>query len=589
MSKPTIKRKNISALCIVLFSSVAGLWSNAALGQATPHYNVLFIAVDDMNNRASVFGFPTVLTPNLQRLRKRGTVFTNAYCQFPMCNPSRTSLLSGWRPDKTGVYNNDTRPRSVMGPDVKFLPEYFKMYGYHTERVGKILHGDFENDIAWDYSDSLYIGELRYDEGSQSLTGKKDGGGSWWVTSSPDDSTANGVLVRRMLGRMRLNPPQPFFMALGLTVHNPFTPSISYWNVYGDPAAPQLLPVNRQGQKNGLSGNGSSNIVLPATPAGDRSDVPPVAFPSQVLKSTTEWQNTVHAYYAEVTGMDKQLGLIFDELERKGLWDSTVIVFWSDHGQHLGEHEGTWLKNTLFEESVKAPLIVCVPGKRPAVSKALVEMVDIYPSMAAICGLPAPAGMEGTSFLPLLDNPARPWKRAAFTQVQRYNNPPVNEYGLVTSQYRYNSWGKDGEELYDHKTDPFEYVNQVLNPSYATILSNMRKLMAGGWTRVLPPADPVAINAVTTTNDALQKTGELKVYPNPSKGEKIFVELQSEYNESVHIVVHNSAGKIVQQMTNFLHTGNNILSFSAAERAAGVYTIAIKGKQLSATSLFVLQ
>lgn len=589
MFKTYSKRKTFSAFYFVLFSSVIGLCSNAVYAQSTSHYNVVFIAVDDMNNKAAVFGFPSVLTPNLQRLKKRGTVFTNAYCQFPMCNPSRTSLLSGWRPDKTGVYTNDTRPRSVMGPDVKFLPEYFKMYGYHTERVGKILHGDFENDIAWDYSDSLYIGELRYDEGSQNLTSKKDGGGSWWVTRYPDDSTANGVLVRRMLGRIALNPPQPFFMALGLTVHNPFTPSINYWNVYGDQSAPQLLPVNRQGQKDGLSGSGSGNIALPNTPAGDRNDVPPVAFPSQVSKSVTEWQNTVHAYYAEVTGMDKQLGLLFDDLERRGLWDSTVIVFWSDHGQHLGEHEGTWLKNTLFEESAKAPLIVCMPGKRAAVSKALVEMVDIYPSLAEICGLPAPTGMEGLSFVPLLDNPALPWKRAAFTQVQRYNNPPVNEYGVVTSQFRYNSWGIEGEELYDHKADPFEYVNQALNPAYAKTLTNMRRLLAAGWTSVLPKSSSVSISAVNVASNAVQKSAGIKVYPNPSNGEKIFIELNTAYNENADIVIYNSAGKIVQQFKNYLHAGNNVYTFTAADKAAGVYTLEIKGKQFNATSMFVIQ
>ena len=590
MSVPMIQRNKISPFLLLLFCAFSFFSSNILLAQS--NYNVMFIAIDDMNERAAVFGYPEVLTPNLQRLKNRGVVFTNAYCQFPMCNASRTSLLSGWRPDKTGVYSNDTRPRSVMGQEVKFLPEYFKMYGYHTERVGKILHGEFENDITWDYSDSLIIDELSYANNSGNLTSKRDDPGLWWVMNVPDDSTVNGFLAGRMLQRMQMQPPQPFFLALGLTVHNPFSPALKYWNMYGDSSVQQLLPVDRRGTISGLTGNGSGNIALPGTPAGDRGDIPAIALPVQGNKTTEEWQNAVHAYFAEVTGMDAQLGLILDEMDRQGLWENTVVVLWSDHGQHLGEHEGTWLKNTLMQESDRMPLIVCVPGKQPGTTKALVELVDIYPSLAEICGLPAPTGMEGSSFVRLLDNVKTPWKRAAFTQVIRYDT--INEYAVVTKQFRYNSWGTDGEELYDHATDPFEYTNLATNPAYISVLKKMRKILAQGWVRSLPPetaAKSTVLNNENINAVSLQKNdvSAIKVYPNPSNGGRIFVEFKSDYTENIQVTIYNSEGKAVLKTVTEARPGSNQLLFRLAHFAAGVYNIELRGARTRREAKFVIE
>lgn len=534
--------------------------------QANPRYNILFIIMDDMSQKSAVFGYPEVLTPNLQRIAQRGVVFKRAYCQFPLCNPSRTSLLSGWRPDKTGVFDNRTRPRSVMGQEVKFLPEYFSLYGYHTERVGKVMHGTYQNEIAWDYSDPTNANDQSKDSDP----------GSWWVTNLPDDSTINGVYAGIMIQRMQLLPPQPFFLALGLTVHSPFTPSLKYWNMYGDPSVQQLLPINKEGGTGNLVGNGSGNIKLPATPPGDRNDVPPIAFPVQVQKTTEEWQNAVHAYYAEVTEMDAQLGLVLDEMDRQNLWQNTVVVFCGDHGVHLGEHEGAWAKNTLFEESGLVPLIVSVPGNAPGTSNALVESVDLYPTLAEICSLPPPSGIEGSSFVRLLENTRTPWKRAVFTQVRR---DTLKARSAITKQYRYNSWGTFGEELYDHATDPFEYTNLAANPAYLSVLIRMRKILAQGWTRSLPPAGNSRSEVIADyTNKTPNKLApEIKVFPNPSSG-NIVVAFNSKQAGNVLVTVYDNTGKVVFSATKIINEGNVMMPLQLAGLAAGLYSMELKNK-----------
>lgn len=226
-------------------------------------------------------------------------------------------------------------------------------------------------------------------------------------------------------------------------------------------------------------------IILPQTPQGDRNDVPSVAFPGQQLMNDTDWKNTIHAYDAEVSQIDAQLGIVLDELDRQQLWKNTVVVFLADHGQHLGEHEGTWRKNTLFEESLHVPLIVCMPGKLPGVCNQLVELVDLYATLSELCGLPAPPESEGSSFAPLLDNPAFEWKNAVFAQVARAG--PNDGTSITTKEYSYNSWGPAGEELYDHGNDPHEYSNLSAVNADTVLINKMRAMLAGGWTNAMPP------------------------------------------------------------------------------------------------------
>src|SRR3954465_7291412 len=241
--------------------------------QNTSRYNVLFIAVDDMNDRCSFLGNSEVLTPNLKRLVSHGVVFTHAYCQYPMCNASRTSLLSGWRPDKTQIFSNSVRPSSILVSSVIYIPEYFKQYGYHTERYGKIMHGLYENDCSWDYAepaegddgDDLAMKNL---SSSSTAPSNKDAGGDWWINDEVDSITNDGIEARHLLARMRQPQTQPFFYALGFhSPHNPFTPGLDYWNFNGDASFQELLPVDEIGTLTNLEGNGSGSIVIPQTPA----------------------------------------------------------------------------------------------------------------------------------------------------------------------------------------------------------------------------------------------------------------------------------------------------------------------------------
>jgi uncharacterized sulfatase len=339
--------------------------------QVKPKYNVLFIAIDDMNDRVDFLGSPEVPAPNIQRLLKQGMLFKYAYTQFPICSPSRTAILTGWRPDKTGVFNNGTRPRDVLSSTVKFLPEYFKQHGYRIERYGKIMHTSFENDITWDYAEPKESGgsELSI----QFVTDKKFlPAASWWVTDIIYDSLLDdGKRARHLVNRLKQPQTQPFFYALGLiSPHYTFTPSLKYLNKNGDPTTKELLPKDVNGtMDNSFKGNGSKNIVLPLTPANDRDDVPSIAFSNfskSVIKPDSEWRRTIHAYDAEVSQMDAQLGRVLDELDRQHLWDNTIVVFWSDHGQHLGEHLGLWRKQTLFEESLHTLSLFVYRGKKEA-------------------------------------------------------------------------------------------------------------------------------------------------------------------------------------------------------------------------------
>ena len=472
---------NIPVLTLCLFIQPCSLQA-----QASQKYNVLFIAVDDMSDRCSFLGNPEVKTPNLQRLVNRGMVFKNAYTQYAMCNPSRTSLLTGWRPDKTHVYSNFQRPSSVMGTDVVYLPEYFHNNGYRTERYGKIMHGLYEDDCTWDYAEPFETGGDKKRRNSNELAPSSTlKGGDWWIIDVPDSTLSDGIEARNLVKRMQQPEQFPFFYGFGVHTHNPFNPSLPYWNLNGNPSVQVHLPINKSGTMSSFTGNGSGPIIIPETPVNDRNDVPSIAFPSApIIKTNEEWKNTIHAYDGEVAQMDAQLGLVLDELDRQNLWDNTIVVFWSDHGQHLGEHEGTWLKNTVFEEALHVPLIVCVPGKPAGECSGLVELVDLYPTLSELCGLPAPQGMEGYSFAALLDNPTLPWKRAVFSQVKRSST--VMGRTIRTSQYRYTSWGTLGEELYDHVADPHEYTNLATNATYAAVLNNMRTILAEGWTKSLP-------------------------------------------------------------------------------------------------------
>src|SRR5690348_3152481 len=316
--KPKILDKKFYFFVILYLSASPFLFSQTTQLQARPQYNVLFIIYDDMNDRLSFTGWPEVKTPNMQRLLSHGMLFTHVYTQYPSCNASRTSLLSGWRPDHTNVFNNNTRPSTVISPTVKYLPTYFKNFGYNIERYGKIMHASYENDITWDHAEPP--------EKMESIVANaaSDGypPGTWWVLDDDDSVRADVQRTTHLINRLRQTRTKPFFYGLGFTLtHDPFSPRLKYWNKIGDATVQELLPKDTSGTTSpSFKGNGSGNIVLPSTPTNDRADVPAIAFNyMQLIKPNNEWKRTIHAYDAEVAETDAQLGLVLDELDRQKL------------------------------------------------------------------------------------------------------------------------------------------------------------------------------------------------------------------------------------------------------------------------------
>jgi len=601
-----INKYNYSLLLLMSFI----LQIHTVPAQLKHNYNVLFIAVDDMNDRIDFLGSPEVNAPNMQRLLKHGMLFTHAYSQFPLCNPSRTAVLTGWRPDKTGVFDLATHPRSVLSPEVKFLPEYFKQYGYRIERYGKIMHNSFENDIMWDYAEPPEIKE----RSDTSLVPP----GSWWVTNVLNDSVLyDGKRASHLVQRLKQSQTQPFFYALGLvSTHESFTPRLNYWNRIGDPLIQELLPEDANGTTDAsFKGNGSSNIGLPSTPANDRDDVPPIAFSNfseTINKPDSEWRRTIHAYEGEVFQMDAQLGLVLDEIDRQQLWKNTIIIFWSDHGQHLGEHLGLWRKQTLFEESLHVPLIVCAPGKRTGICSKFVELEDIYPTLLELSSLPLLSNLQGSSFVPLLDDPDFKWKRAVFSQQKRVLNDSLILMGrsIRTEQYRYTSWDTLGEELYDHCSDPHEYTNLAGNTNYKSILDSMRKILDGGWEKSSPPlyelktfykdldkdgygnfndsihayAKPIGYVAdhsdCNDSNANIYPTprsscNSLSLYPNPSNG-NITVTYHSNVIGKISLIIFDARGKLVFTSSDVVDTkGSLVKKLNLFNFQSGAYYLSI--------------
>ncbi len=435
--------------------------------QAARKRNVLLIAVDDLNNRLGCYGDPLVKSPNIDRLAARGVRFDRAYCNYPLCNPSRTSLLSGRRPETTRILDNMTPPRTHLG-SVEFLPEYYRRHGYFTARVGKIAHGRFEDAVSWDVSE--FARGRAPEDAPPAANQRQEGGGlklSWVMTNNEDADEPDGRTARRIARLLEEKRDQPFFLGAGF--HKPHLPWVApkkYFDMY---------PPEK--------------IELPRTPANDLEDIPRLALThtsGDETMTAAERRMAIAAYHAATTFMDAQVGVLLDTLDRLKLWDNTVVLLFGDHGWHLNDHHGLWRKSTVFEESARAPLIVAAPGRKAdAVSSRLVEFVDIFPTLVELCGLPLPEGLEGLSMSPLLDNPGQPWKKAAFTVVRRGRD--VLGRSARTDRYRYTEWGSEAvAELYDHETDPHEWTNLAKDPRHAETLTRMRKVLTDGWRSALP-------------------------------------------------------------------------------------------------------
>ena len=473
-------KSNPSQLAI-LGSLVLGLLVFALPTMAAQRLNVLFIAVDDLGNVLGPAERAGLKTPHLDRLAATGVRFDRAYCQIPLCNPSRASVLTGLRPDATGVFDLDQHFRATV-PEVVTLPQLFRSHGWFTARVGKIFHYDVPKGIGTDGLDdkaswAQVVNPKGRDVAEEPLITNPtparpvSAALSWHAAEGSDEEQTDGLIATEAIQLMEQRRGEAFFLGVGFfRPHTPFVAPKKYFAMY---------PLE--------------GIRLPVSPAGDRDDIPLVAFahnntsPNYGLDEVT-CRQALQAYYASVSFVDAQIGRVLGALDRLGLAERTLVVLWSDHGYHLGEHGGVWQKRTLFEESARAPLLIRAPGAKGngRACPRIVEFVDIYPTVAGFCGLTPPKTIAGRSLLPLLEDPARAWDGSAVTQILRPGNgTPLMGRSIRTERWRYTEWaeGRLGTELYDHAADPQEFNNLALSPAakdVVTALQNLLKAKASG-------------------------------------------------------------------------------------------------------------
>ncbi|HOD51719.1 MAG TPA: sulfatase [Candidatus Hydrogenedentes bacterium] len=475
--------------------------------------NVLFLAVDDLKPNLGCYGDPIAITPNIDKLAASGVTFLRAYCQQAVCSPSRTSLLTGLRPDTTRVYDLNTHFRKTI-PDVITLPQCFRQEGYHTQSFGKIYHGGLDDPASWSVKSFFpegpqylteeskkIIEDIRKEHGdSRTIVQERDEktgiplrikpvnpprGPSWEAPDCADDELRDGQVAAAAIAAMRQLKDRPFFLAAGFfKPHLPFVAPKRYFDAYdkGSFTLPQYRKAPQDAPPFALTTWGELRHY---------SDIPDGNEPLSDEKTL----ELIHAYYAAASYTDAQIGRVVDELDRLGIRGNTVIVLWGDHGWHLGDH-GQWCKHTNFEQAARAPLLFSAPGlpKAGARSPRLAEFVDIYPTLCDLCGVTPPPGLEGVSLVPVLRAPDRSWKKAAFSQYPR-NIPGHGDgmgYSLRTERYRYTEWripaddGFRARELYDYDEDPLETRNLAEVPEYAGTAQGLHALLAEGWRGALP-------------------------------------------------------------------------------------------------------
>ena len=460
--------------------------------------NVLFIAVDDLRPEFGAYGMGYIHSPNLDRIAKRGVTFTRAYCQQAVCSPSRSSLLTGTRPDTTKVWDLNTHFRKAI-PDVVTLPQHFKQNGYFVQGMGKLFHGGFDDPQSWSVPwaspktghgayglpESNAIVQAKVDASKTAPPKKGAGkvrnyGPAFESSEVPDNTFHDGALADMAVAALRdcAKKDGAFWLGVGfIRPHLPFVAPKKYWDLY-DAAKIELAP-------NPFTPKGAPEYaVLSGGELRTYHGVPAGPIPDTLARQLK------HGYYAAISYMDAQVGRVLDELDRLGLTENTIIVLWGDHGWKLGEHAG-WCKHSNVENDTNAPLLISIPGMKTAGKKtdSLVEFVDIYPTLAELCGLPPPAHLEGVSLAPVLRDTSASVKSAAFSQYPRsVGGKQLMGYSMRTDRYRFTRWVNkddhtkvDAIELYDEQADPQENVNIANDPKHSALVAKLTAQWLQGW------------------------------------------------------------------------------------------------------------
>lgn len=471
--------------------------------QAVQPLNVLFIAADDLRNDLGCYGHPQVKTPHLDRLAQRGRVFNRAYCQQAVCNPSRASIMTGKRLDALRVWDLPTHFRDTV-PSVVTLPQSFQKSGYFTQNIGKIYHNwihEVQGDpVSWSVPAVMHFANHGADqaevEGEVPPSTASDP--KCECRDVPDEAYFDGRVARLAVEALEQRKAEgdPFFLAVGFwKPHSPFNAPKKYWDLYDRDAV--AMPRNPEWPLDAprLAWHDSREIL--GRGKGQR-------------QLTEEGLREIrHGYLANISYMDAQIGKVLDALERLELADSTIVVFWSEHGYHLGE-QSLLAKTSNFELDARVPLIIATPQMAAAgqPTEALAELMDLYPTLVDLCALPQPEGVDGVSLAPVLVDPRAGVREAALTQHPRpayYNNEPNKTpsqmgYSLRSGSHRYTEWRdwRTGEtiarELYDHRSDPDETRNIAgqaeqgsIVAEHTELLRAMKPIVVPGWSPVLSP------------------------------------------------------------------------------------------------------
>ena len=475
----------LPALLLALISFPL-ITSHSPAAAAGPKQNVLFLVADDLNTRLGCYGDALASSPNIDQLAARGVRFERAYCQYPLCNPSRSSFMSGLRPDTTRVFENATHFRKAV-PDAQTLPQTFQLGGYSVVRAGKLYHYGVPLQIGTDGFDDAPSWQRTINPSGRDKTEEKSllnytpkiGLGAalaWHATAGDGTDHTDGMLaseVIKLLEQHAAAPDKPFFIGCGF--FRPHVPCIASQKFF------DLHPLEK--------------FSLPNEPLEHLAKIPavsPLVRPPNYGLAEPDNRAFLRAYYASVSQMDAQVGRVLDALDRLKLADSTIVVFFSDHGWLLGEHGGQWQKRSLFEESARVPLIIRVPGAKASgqTSRRPVELVDLHPTLAEIAGLPIHPTLEGRSLKPLLANPQAAWDKPAFTQVTRNaevsltvgvdpKKQSLMGRSVRTDRWCYIEWdeGRAGAELYDAQADPKQYRNLAADPQHAKSVAEMKRLL----------------------------------------------------------------------------------------------------------------